>query len=180
MSSREPAAVLLHRVAHDHPGAAVVGLPLFLMLGSPYVRGRRMRIQQDANKSLAEGLEQYPDLPEGADPPRWLESFAHMNRRLHGFYRASRARPAELLTEEHATIASIGGGGDSAADYVPRGVFTSWRGTAPRPRSSRRSSGPCARPSSCACCWTSWGPASTPGTASWASGSTPPGSSGAS
>lgn len=46
----------------------VVGLPLFLVLGSPYVRGRRLRIQQEANKSLTEGLESYPDLPEGADP----------------------------------------------------------------------------------------------------------------
>lgn len=81
----------------------VVGLPLFLMLGSPYVRGRRMHIQEEANKSLTEGLEQYPDLPEGAEPPRWLESFTHMNRRLTGLPCVTGTH-VELLTEEHAMM----------------------------------------------------------------------------
>lgn len=100
----------------------VVGLPLFLMLGSPYVRGRRMRIQEEANKSLTEGLEQYPDLPEGAEPPRWLESFTHMNRRLTGLPCVTGTH-VELLTEEHAVIASMVDAVDAAQDYVHVEVY---------------------------------------------------------
>ncbi len=100
----------------------LVGLPLFLMLGSPLVRGRRLRIQQKANQSLTDGLDRHPDLPEGATPPRWLESLAHMNRRLTGLPCVTGAS-AELLSDEHATIASMAEAVDGARNYVHVEVY---------------------------------------------------------
>ncbi|MDO4918022.1 cardiolipin synthase [Kocuria sp.] len=100
----------------------VVGLPLFLMLGSPFVHGRRYRIQQEANRSLTEGLEEYPDLPDEAAPPRWLESFTHMNRRLTGLPCVTGVN-VELLPQEHASIASMAEAVDTATDYVHVEVY---------------------------------------------------------
>lgn len=100
----------------------VVGLPLFLMLGSPYVHGRRHRVQQEANQSLAEGLRERPDLPAGAEPPSWVESLAHMNRKLTSLPCVT-GTAVELLDEEHHSIASMAQAIDQAQDYVHAEVY---------------------------------------------------------
>src|SRR5690606_16350643 len=41
----------------------VVGVPLFLLIGSPWVRGRRHRIQVEANQQLAIAAEGLPTVP---------------------------------------------------------------------------------------------------------------------
>ncbi len=60
----------------------VVGLPLFILLGSPYVHGRRNQIQAEANSALADGLRHLPDLPPDAAAPPGLKSIICLNRRL--------------------------------------------------------------------------------------------------
>lgn len=62
----------------------VVGLPLYLLIGSPYVRGRRHRIQAQANKLLTEHTRTMPTVPDGAAPGPGLESVLRMNRGLTG------------------------------------------------------------------------------------------------
>ncbi|WP_168207400.1 cardiolipin synthase [Microlunatus elymi] len=42
----------------------IIGLPLFLLIGSPYVRGRRHKLQQEANRAIAEYTAHHPVVPE--------------------------------------------------------------------------------------------------------------------
>lgn len=60
----------------------VVGVPLFLMIGSPYVTGKRNRIQERANSLYAEELAGWPTVPEGLVVDDELRSVLHMNRAL--------------------------------------------------------------------------------------------------
>ncbi|MBB2902459.1 cardiolipin synthase [Kineococcus radiotolerans] len=60
----------------------VVGLPLFFLLGSPYVTGRRHRVQEAANRAIAERVEELPDLPPGFVADEHLASVLELNRRL--------------------------------------------------------------------------------------------------
>ncbi|MCI4010164.1 cardiolipin synthase [Brevibacterium sp. ZH18] len=90
----------------------IVGIPLFLMLGSPYINQRRARIQADANELMHEGADDLPDVPPSLDAPRDFVSIAALGRSLtslpmvtgnsHGVisdYEASIARMAELVDE---------------------------------------------------------------------------------
>ncbi len=61
------------------------GLIIFLLLGSPYVHGRRHRIQAQANEVIDVGFAEQPDAPEDAALPQGTESFVVLNRRLTGF-----------------------------------------------------------------------------------------------
>ncbi|MFB9375930.1 phosphatidylserine/phosphatidylglycerophosphate/cardiolipin synthase family protein [Kineococcus gynurae] len=63
----------------------LVGLPLFLLLGSPSVRGRRHRVQQQVNAVIAERLVDVPLLPEGQVADTHLRSVLGLNRRLTSF-----------------------------------------------------------------------------------------------
>ncbi|WP_328293173.1 cardiolipin synthase [Kineococcus sp. NBC_00420] len=60
----------------------IVGLPLFLLLGSPYVTGRRHRLQQQVNQVIAERVENLPSLPPGLVADAHLASLLGLNRRL--------------------------------------------------------------------------------------------------
>ncbi|WP_350270722.1 cardiolipin synthase [Brevibacterium sp. CBA3109] len=90
----------------------IVGIPLFLMLGSPYINHRRARIQADADELLHEGADELPDVPPSLQAPREFVSIAQLGRRLtalpmvtgnsHGVisdYEASIERMAELVDE---------------------------------------------------------------------------------
>lgn len=90
----------------------IVGIPLFLMLGSPYINQRRARIQADANELMHEGADDLPDVPPSLEAPRDFVSIAALGRSLtalpmvtgnsHGVisdYEASIARMAELVDE---------------------------------------------------------------------------------
>ncbi|WP_210604864.1 cardiolipin synthase [Brevibacterium oceani] len=97
----------------------IVGIPLFLMLGSPYINQRRARIQAQANELMHEGADDLPDVPPSLDAPREFVSVAQLGRALtalpmvtgdsHGVisdYEASIARMAELVdsAEEYAHV----------------------------------------------------------------------------
>lgn len=60
----------------------IVGIPLFLILGSPYVSGRRARIQAGANKLLALGTDGVPNAPESVTLPRGLGEVVELSRSL--------------------------------------------------------------------------------------------------
>ncbi|WP_432563384.1 cardiolipin synthase [Kineococcus sp. SYSU DK003] len=60
----------------------VVGLPLFLLLGSPWVTGRRHRVQQQANEVIARRFEDLPALPVEHAVDDHLASVLELNRRL--------------------------------------------------------------------------------------------------
>ena len=60
----------------------ILGLALFLLIGSPFVRGRRAKVQAEANKVISERTAQIPDLPPGADIPVGVDSLFRLNRRL--------------------------------------------------------------------------------------------------
>lgn len=60
----------------------LVGVPLFLIIGSPYVGGRRARIQAQANLLLAEGTERVPRVPESATVSEPLAAVVELSRVL--------------------------------------------------------------------------------------------------
>ncbi|WP_366942529.1 PLDc N-terminal domain-containing protein [uncultured Serinicoccus sp.] len=61
----------------------VLGFPLYFLIGSKFVSGRRHEIQSRANELLAEHADTLPDLPQ-IQPDEDLASVLRMNRRLTG------------------------------------------------------------------------------------------------
>ncbi len=62
----------------------LVGFPLYWIIGSPYVRGRRQRLQLEANRVIAERAASVPTPARLADVPIDLASVALLNQRLTG------------------------------------------------------------------------------------------------
>lgn len=62
-----------------------VGLPLFLLIGSPYVTGRRHRLQSEANRLIRGLAEDFPTLPQEVRLPDRLTSVVELNRNLGAF-----------------------------------------------------------------------------------------------
>lgn len=60
----------------------VVGFPLYWMIGSPWVRGRRHRIQAEANQLAGAVTSRLPNLPEGVVVDPGLAGVVAMNRYL--------------------------------------------------------------------------------------------------
>ncbi|MFL6046006.1 MAG: cardiolipin synthase [Propionibacteriaceae bacterium] len=60
----------------------LLGLVLFLLIGSPFVRGRRAKIQAEADQVITERTASMPDVPPGADLPVGVDSLLRLNRRL--------------------------------------------------------------------------------------------------
>src|SRR5699024_2919317 len=60
----------------------VVGVPLFLLLGNPYITGRRHIIQAEANLLYANALEQRPTVPDGVQVGPGVRTILEMNRTL--------------------------------------------------------------------------------------------------
>jgi cardiolipin synthase len=95
----------------------IVGIPAFLLLGSPYINQRRARIQAEANELLHEGADDLPDVPPSLDAAPEFVSVAQLGRALtalpmvtgdsHGVisdYEASIERMAELVDEAHEYV----------------------------------------------------------------------------
>ncbi len=60
----------------------VIGLLLFLLIGSPFVPRKRREEQQVAGELIRGGLATVPALPPAPDRPEWLDSVMVLNRRL--------------------------------------------------------------------------------------------------
>src|SRR5699024_1935029 len=61
-----------------------IGLPLFLLMGSPQINGHRHRIQQAAADSIEDPHKDMPDHPFDVIEPE-VESIIKLNRHLTGF-----------------------------------------------------------------------------------------------
>ncbi|MFT4295894.1 MAG: phospholipase D-like domain-containing protein [Micropruina sp.] len=60
----------------------LLGLVLFFLIGSPFVRGRRHAVQQRADDMITSRAASLPDVPEGAELPEGLDSVVRLNRQL--------------------------------------------------------------------------------------------------
>lgn len=60
----------------------LVGLPLFLLLGRPYVNRRRKELQQEATRRAAEVLADLPTVPDDVALPPGLRTVLELNRSL--------------------------------------------------------------------------------------------------
>ena len=60
----------------------ILGLVIFLLIGSPFVRGRRAKVQAETNKVISERSVEVPDIPAGFDVPVGVDSLLRLNRRL--------------------------------------------------------------------------------------------------
>lgn len=95
----------------------VVGLPLFLLMGSPYINRRRHRIQQEANAMIEDVLVDVPDQPAAAQTDPETSSLIRQNRFLTG----NPAVPGinrGLLADYEATIRRMSQAVDEAEDYI--------------------------------------------------------------
>src|SRR5699024_7957194 len=94
-----------------------VGIPAFLMLGSPYIIQRRARIQAEANQLVHEGAGTLADVPPPQRAPREFASVAQLSRAVtalptvagnsHGViadYESNIARIAELVDESREYV----------------------------------------------------------------------------
>lgn len=95
----------------------IVGVPLFLMLGSPYVNGRRMRIQAEANDLLHRGSDDLPDYPPGLKVPEGLASLISLDRRLTSLPMVT-GQNHGVLSEYNGIIARAAEMVDGAKEYV--------------------------------------------------------------
>lgn len=95
----------------------IIGLPLFLLMGSPYINRRRHRIQQEANAMIEDVFDDVPDMPEGASANPEVRSVIRQNRFLTG-------NPAVLGVNEglwadyEETIRRMSEAVDAAEEYV--------------------------------------------------------------
>ncbi len=123
----------------------LLGMVIFLLIGSPFVRGRRQLVQERGDKMITSRAESLPDVPKGAELPDGLSSLVRLNRELtslpmlagtsHGLYgdytaslaamteavRDARARvyvEMYAMARDHATEDFF----DAMADAVRRGV----------------------------------------------------------
>nr|WP_218880860.1 cardiolipin synthase [Kineosphaera limosa] len=95
----------------------LVGLPLFLLLGSSRVNNRRHRIQAQANALLDDGLAHLPTVPPGLELPPGVESMMALNRRLTSLPCVP-GTVEEVLTDYHGMLADIAAAIDGATRYV--------------------------------------------------------------
>lgn len=95
----------------------IVGIPAFLLLGSPYINQRRARIQAEANELMHEGADDLPDVPPSLVAEPEFVSVAQLGRALtalpmvtgdsHGVisdYEDSIERMAELVDGAHEYV----------------------------------------------------------------------------
>lgn len=95
----------------------IVGIPAFLLLGSPYINQRRARIQAEANELMHEGADDLPDVPPSLVAEPEFVSVAQLGRALtalpmvtgdsHGVisdYEESIERMAELVDGAHEYV----------------------------------------------------------------------------
>lgn len=93
-----------------------IGLPLFLLMGSPYINRRRHRIQIEATKTFDDvqaGLPDYPGPPLDAE----TESVIRLNRKLTGFPMV-RGVNHGIHADYDETIRAIARAINDAKDYV--------------------------------------------------------------
>ncbi|GAA1536043.1 cardiolipin synthase [Brevibacterium picturae] len=95
----------------------IVGIPLFLMLGSPYINRRRARIQAQADELMHEGADDLPDVPPSLQTSPGLASIATLGRRLTALPMVT-GDSHGVISDYGASIERMAGLVDEAREYV--------------------------------------------------------------
>lgn len=95
----------------------LVGFPLYWLIGSPWVRGRRHEVQTRANQVLEEINADLPPLPVGFEVSDGLASVVTMNRRLTGLPCVTGADEG-LFGDTEEFFAALAEAIDGARDHV--------------------------------------------------------------
>ena len=95
----------------------LVGLPLYLLIGSPWVHGTRRRQQHTVNEITLDYTRAMPDLPKGARPSTYLAGALRMNRRLTGLPCVS-GEVVAVHADPRSTYEAMARAIDSATDHV--------------------------------------------------------------
>ncbi|NLG22283.1 MAG: cardiolipin synthase [Actinomycetales bacterium] len=95
----------------------LIGFPLYWLIGSPWVRGRRHEVQAGANRLLAEINADLPRLPAGVSVTDGLASVVTMNRRLTALPCVT-GRDEGLYGDTGEFFAALSGAIDAATDHV--------------------------------------------------------------
>ncbi|WP_370513905.1 cardiolipin synthase [Corynebacterium sp. zg331] len=100
----------------------VVGLPLFLLMGSPYINRRRHRIQQEANAMIEDIQEDAHDYPPSLTLSPEITSLIRLNRTLTNFP-AVPAINAGLHTDYDDTLRRMAAAVDEARHHVHAEIY---------------------------------------------------------
>lgn len=95
----------------------VVGLPLYIFLGSPWIHGCRRQQQEDASNAVERLTCAMPELPQGAQPSQHLASVLAMNRRLTGLPCVT-GEVVDLYCDARETYAAMARVVDGAKHHV--------------------------------------------------------------
>ena len=95
----------------------IVGIPLFLLLGSPYITGRREAIQEEANSRLHQGTVGIPDWPDAIDVPRDFGSLVTLSRNLTHLPMVT-GTDHGIRTDFHDTVDAMARAIDEAESFV--------------------------------------------------------------
>ena len=103
-----------------------LGLPLFFLMGSPFINRRRHEVYKNANAQLNDAQKQLPDMPPHLGQSREVASVIALNRRLTGFP-AVIGDQRGLLADYDQAIKRMAEVIDTATDYVHVQVYIqSW------------------------------------------------------
>lgn len=106
-----------------------LGLPLFFLMGSPYINRRRHEVYKRANEQLNDAQSHLPDMPPHLCKSREVASILALNRRLTGFPAVTGDQHG-LLADYNKAIERMAEVIDSATDYVHVQVYIqSWDDT---------------------------------------------------
>lgn len=95
----------------------LIGFPLYWLIGSRWVRGRRREIQDNANRIVADLTASFPDVPPGVETSAGLASILRMNRNLTGLPCVT-GQTEGLFNDTGALIAAMTDAVASARSYV--------------------------------------------------------------
>ncbi|WJY68855.1 cardiolipin synthase [Corynebacterium auris] len=110
----------------------VVGLPLYLLMGSTFVSRRRHGIQQRAKAEVDNVHSRIPDYPPGSLRSAEIETMVGLNRTLTGFP-ALNANVRRLWTDYEMTMTRIAALIDTAESYVDIEIYAvAWDDTTNR------------------------------------------------
>jgi cardiolipin synthase len=107
----------------------MVGIVLFLLMGSPYINRRRHRIQNQANELIRTVSKEEPDIPHGHQVNAEVESMMILNRHLTAMPAATGSLVA-LHHEYKDAYQAMANAVDRAEDYVNVQIYiTAWDDT---------------------------------------------------
>ena len=100
----------------------VVGLPLFLLMGSKHINARRHRVQREANAMIKDVHADFPDIPPDARVTDELLSIIRLNRTLTSMPAVS-GESRGVLADYTESLLRMAEAIDSATSYVHMEIY---------------------------------------------------------